>query len=146
MNLSGLGVLIIGIAAVIAAVGIGRLLLKATKLVGSIDRSITAAPRQLEGIMTETCGLISEGNQALADLNIKTSQLNPYFYLLGDLGRGCESWSLTLKDKLNTLDRKSLQVDEKTEEMISKNGYGSIMLAYFLMKKRKEMQRIQEGV
>lgn len=146
MSLSGLGVLLIGIGAVIAAVMIGRFLLKLSRLVQSLDETVVRLPRQAEGIMMQTGSLIMQSNEAIADLNGKVGELTPYFQLVGDIGRETEPLAKTLEEKSIKLGLKTNELDPNTEKQLFKNGYGSLLLGYFLVKKGKELKRVQEGV
>lgn len=146
MSLSGLGVLIIGIAFVILAVILGRMLLKAASTLKSADVIAQRMPQQVYRVMDETADMMRYGNDALQDLNTKMRELTPLFYLVGDLGNSTESASLWVQQQAQKLNRESDELSAETESKIGNNAYGSIALVMYLLKKRKELQRVHEGL
>ncbi|WLV25265.1 DUF948 domain-containing protein [Aciduricibacillus chroicocephali] len=146
MSLTGLGVLIIGIAFAIFAVSLGRTMLKTAALLKSSDVIVEKTPKQIYGIMDESSYSMRYGNDALADLNTKMHALTPLFYAIGDLGKSSESGALWVQRQAEKLNRESDKLDGETESKIGNNAYGSIALAMFLMKKRKELQRVKKGL
>jgi len=146
MNLSGLGVLIIGIAFVILAIILGRIMLKAASALKSADILAQQTPKQIYRVMDETSDIMRYGNDALQDLNTKMRELSPLFYLVGDLGNSTESASLWVQQQAQKLNRESDELSAETENKIGNNAYGSIALVMYLLKKRKEIQRVHEGL
>jgi len=146
MSLSGLGVLIIGIAFIILAVILGRIMLKAASTLKSADVIALRMPKQVYRVLDETADTMRYGNDALQDLNTKMREMTPLFYLVGDLGNSTESASLWVQQQALKLNRESDELSAETENKIGNNAFGSIAIVMYLLKKRKELQRVHEGL
>lgn len=141
MTLIGIGVIIIGVAAIILAIFIGHALNNLASVLSGVDKTVQKLPEQLDGIFKETGDMIHESNQTLADVNDKLQQLSPLFYMVGDVGNATRKFSSSLVDVTDSVKART----EAGRDIADKNNlgglYGSFALGYYWLKKRREMKR-----
>lgn len=141
MTLIGVGVIIIGVAAIILAIFIGHTLNNLASVLRGVDHTVQKLPEQLDGIFKETSEVIHESNQTLADFNDKLQQLSPLFYMIGDVGNATRKFSSSLVDVTDSVKTRT----EAGRDISEKNNlgglYGSFALGYYWLKKRREMKR-----
>ncbi|MFD1850662.1 DUF948 domain-containing protein [Oceanobacillus bengalensis] len=140
MTLIGIGVIIIGIAVLILSIFIGHALNNLANVLQGVDKTVEQLPKQLDDIMKETAGMISESNNTLVDVNDKLRQLSPLFYVVGDVGKVTRKFSSSLVDATESVKTKTEGEADGTEKDKAGGIYGTFALAYYWLKKRKEMK------
>ena len=118
MSLTGLGMLFIGIAFVILAIGVGRMLLRAAKTLQSSEEMLHRLPKQMDGVIQETNSLMRKGNDAFADVHAKTAELTPLFAVLGDFGHGTKNMASWIRFQADMLEKKADALDYVTSGVL----------------------------
>lgn len=138
MDLVGIGVILIGIAFIILAIYFSKVLQQVGNILQDVDKTVGELPRQLNGILDETGNLIKNSNHTLADMNTKIENLTPLFQVVGDLGESTQALTSSLVEVTSSVQQKGDHT--ATSEQNKKLGsiYGSAMLGYYFLKKRKE--------
>lgn len=138
MDLTGLGVLLIGLAFLVLAIFLARVLNSFSNVLGGVEKTLDQLPNQLDGILNETGNLIHQGNNTLTDVNEKLGTLTPLFHIVGDVGETTRTFSSSLVDITAAMKKKrDLEVTDETTENKRLGGlYGSTALSYYLFKKR----------
>ncbi|MFC2949236.1 DUF948 domain-containing protein [Virgibacillus sediminis] len=135
MTLTGIGVLLIGIAFLILAIFLANTLQHMAGMLKGVEKTVDRLPDQLDDVMKETGVLISESNNTLADVNEKMKQLTPFFEMAGDMGDATRKLSSSLVDMTETMKNKT----EEASGISGKNNlgglYGSFALGYYLLQK-----------
>ncbi|GAB3069781.1 DUF948 domain-containing protein [Virgibacillus ainsalahensis] len=141
MTLTGIGVLIIGVAFLILTIFIAHTLQNLAGILKGIEKTVDKLPDQMDDVMRETGNIISESNHTLADVNDKMQQLSPLFYIVGDVGNVTRKFSSSLVDVTETMKHKT----NDSKEVSNKNNlggvYGSFALGYYLLQKRRKMKK-----
>lgn len=139
--LTGIGVIIIGVALLIMAVFVAHALNNLAGVLKGVEKTVESLPEQLDDIFKETGSLIGESNNTLADVNDKLEQLSPLFYIVGDVGNVTRRFSSSLVDATNSMKAKT----ETGKDIANANQlgglYGGFALGYYWWKKRKEMKQ-----
>ncbi|CDQ41355.1 MULTISPECIES: DUF948 domain-containing protein [Virgibacillus] len=144
--LTGIGVLLIGIACLVIAVFIAHVLNNLAGVLRGVEKTVNQLPDQMNSIFSETSGLIKESNHTLADINDKMKQLSPLFYIVSDVGNVTRKFSSSLVNVTDTLKTKT----GDTKDVANKNNagglYGTFALGYYwLQKKRQQKKNQHEG-
>lgn len=143
MTLVGVGVLLIGIAALVLAIFLGHTLNNLAGILGGIDKTVQQLPKQLDEMMHETSNIIRESNHTLADVNEKMEQLSPLFYVVGDVGNATRKFTSSLVDVTDSMKTKSEEGKEIGEKNNLGGVYGSFALGYYWLKKRQQLKKQQ---
>lgn len=141
MSLTGVGVLIIGIALLVIAVFAALALNNLAGVLKGVEKTIDDLPNQLDNIFTETGNLIGESNNTLADVNAKLEQLSPLFYIVGDVGNVTRRFSSSLVDVTDSMKAKTEAGKGVADEKQLGGLYGGFALSYYWLKKRKQMKQ-----
>lgn len=141
MTLTGVGVIIIGLALLVIAIFVAHALNNLAGVLKGVEKTVDRLPNQLDDIFKETGQLIGESHETLADVNTKLEQLSPLFYIVGDVGNVTRRFSSSLVDVTDTLKSRT----EAGKDMADKNQlgglYGGFALGYYWLKKRKQMKK-----
>lgn len=138
MDLVGIGVVLIGIAFIILAIYFSKVLQQVGNILQDVDKTVGELPRQLNGILDETGNLIQNSNNTLADMNTKLENLTPLFQVVGDLGETTQGLTSSLVDVASSVQQKGEHANKSEQNKRLGNIYGSAMLGYYFLKKRKE--------
>ncbi|WP_100012731.1 DUF948 domain-containing protein [Lentibacillus sediminis] len=141
MTLTGIGVLIIGIAFLVLTIFIANTLQNLAGILSGIEKTVDKLPEQLDDVMKETGNLINESNNTLADVNDKMQQLSPLFYMVGDVGNVTRKFSSSLVDVTETLKTKTDASKDTSNKKDLGGVYGSVALGYYLFKRRRKAKR-----
>ncbi|OZU87285.1 general stress protein [Virgibacillus indicus] len=145
MDLTGIGVILIGVAVLIIAIFIAHTLNNLAGVLRGVEKTVDRLPDQLDDVFKETGELIGESNHSLRDVNDKLKQLSPLFYIAGDVGNVTRKFSSSLVDVTETLKKKTNDSKEVTKENSLGGLYGSFALTYYMMRKRKQAKAETEG-
>lgn len=140
MTLTGVGVIIIGIAMLVIAVFVAHALNNLAGVLKGVEKTVDRLPDQLDNIFKETGQLIGESNETLADVNTKLEQLSPLFYIVGDVGNVTRRFSSSLVDVTETLKSRTEAGKDMADEKQLGGLYGGFALGYYWLKKRKQMK------
>ena len=146
MDLTGIGILLIGIAFLVLAIFLARILNKVAGVLDGVDKTVEQLPKQLDNILDETGTLIHNSNATLADVNEKLGTLTPLFYIIGDVGESTRTLSSSLVDVSKSATKKLNGVDETVKSKKLGGLYGSSALGYYLLQKRKEVKKDNTGL
>lgn len=142
MDLTGIGVLLIGIAFLVLAIFLARVLNHTASILGGIDRTVEQLPAQLDGILNETGNLIHNSNNTLADVNEKLGTLTPLFQIVGDVGETTRAVSSSLVNATASMKTKGNPNEELQNKRLG-GVYGSVALAYYAMRKKNELTKVK---
>lgn len=145
MDLTGIGVLLIGIAFLVLAIFLARILNKVAGVLEGVDKTMEQLPKQLDNILDETGELIHNSNDTLADVNEKLGTLTPLFHIVGDVGESSRKLSSALVDVSKSATKKMGSADEEVQNKRLGGIYGSTALGYYLFRKRKESKKGNEA-
>ncbi|WP_432355515.1 DUF948 domain-containing protein [Sporosarcina sp. A2] len=140
MSLAGIGVLLIGVAFLILAIYIARVLNGVAGMLGGVNKTLDQLPDQLDGVLGETGQLIRHSNDALSDVNVKLGNLTPMFQVVGDVGNTTRNLTSSLHNVTDATKRKVDGVDENTRNKSIGGLYGTAALGYFAIRKSKAMK------
>ncbi|WP_246367109.1 DUF948 domain-containing protein [Paraliobacillus salinarum] len=135
--LTGVGVLLIGIAFLIISIFLARALNNVAGVLKGVEKTVDQLPNHFNGVLEETGNLIHESNRTLADLNNKLEQLNPLFYIIEDTGNMTRKVSSSMLDFATSVKKKSNSIEHATKKNNVGGLYGSFAFGYYLWKKRK---------
>lgn len=143
MDLTGIGVLLIGIACLLLAVFLAKVLNNFAKVIDGVDQTVQKLPEQLDDILNETGNLIHSSNDTLTDVNEKLGELTPLFQIVGDVGQSTRNLSSSLVDVTASVKKK---MDDSVTDVPTQNKrlggvYGSAALSYYLIQKRRELKK-----
>jgi uncharacterized protein YoxC len=141
MTLTGVGVLLIGVAFLIIAIFIAHALQNLAGVLKGVEETVERLPDQMDTIVKETGELMNESNRTLADVNEKLKQLSPLFYVIGDAGNISRKFSSSLVNMTESLNQET----GEAKEMMDKNKlgglYGSFALGYYWLQRRREAKQ-----
>ncbi|MFD2627660.1 DUF948 domain-containing protein [Oceanobacillus kapialis] len=146
MTLTGIGVLLIGVAFIVIAIFVAHVLNNLAGVLQGVEKTVQQLPNQLDDIFKETGQLIEESNHALRDLNDKMHQLSPLFYIMGDVGNVTRKFSSSLVDVTDSLKTKTSGANEVTKKNKLGGAYGSFALGYYWLQKKREQKKEKRGV
>ena len=146
MDLTGIGVLLIGIAFLVLAIFLARILNKVAGVLEGVDKTVEQLPKQLDNILNETGELIHNSNDTLADVNEKLGTLTPLFQIVGDVGESTRTLSSSLVDVSKSATKNMGSKDEAVQNKRVGGLYGSTALGYYLFRKRKELKKGSEAL
>lgn len=141
MDLTGIGILLIGIAFLVLAIYLARVLNNLANVIGGIDKTVEQLPEQLDTILNETGNLIHHSNNTLSDVNEKLGTLTPLFQIVGDIGESTHTLSSSLVDVTKTAKKKMDKSDPTVQNKRLGGLYGSVALSYYLYQNRKELKK-----
>lgn len=140
MSLTGIGVLLIGIAFIILSIYIAKVLNNTAGILKGVSKTIEKLPDQLDDVLLETGNLIKNSNETLSDVNEKISTLTPFFHIAGDVGESTRKIASSINDLSSTLKNKTVAVDPETKSKRLGGIYGTVALGYYAANKRKELK------
>ncbi len=141
MSLTGIGVLLIGVAFLILAIYIARVLNGVAGTLGGVNKTLDQLPEQLDGILGETGQLIRHSNDTLSDVNEKLGNLTPVFEVVGDVGNTTRNLTASLHNVTDAGKRKVDGLDEETRNKTIGGLFGTAALGYFAVRKGKAMKK-----
>lgn len=141
MSLTGIGVLLIGVAFLILAIYIARVLNGVAGTLGGVNKTLEQMPDQLEGILGETGQLIRHSNDTLSDVNEKLSNLTPMFEVVGDVGNTTRNLTASLHNVTDAGKRKVDGLEESTRNKSIGGLYGTVALGYFAVRKSAAIKK-----
>lgn len=141
MDLTGIGVLLIGIAFLVLAIFLARVLNNTASILGGIDKTVEQMPAQLDGILNETGNLIHNSNKTLADVNEKLGTLTPLFHIVGDVGETTRAVSSSLVNVTASMKNKVSSPDEELQNKRLGGIYGTVALAFYAMRKKSDVKK-----
>ncbi|HEX6593966.1 MAG TPA: DUF948 domain-containing protein [Bacillota bacterium] len=107
MTLTGVGVLLIGVALLVLAIFAAQALHNLASVLREMEKTVGKLPDQLDDMFKETGQLIRESNQTIADVNHKLEQLSPLFYVVGDVGKVTHTFSSSLVNFAQSIQEKA---------------------------------------
>ena len=141
MDLMGIGVLLIGIACLVLAIYLARVLNNFANVISGVDKTVEQLPDQLDNILNETGNLIHHSNATLSDVNEKLGTLTPLFHIVGDIGESTRTLSSSLVDVTKSAKKKMDKTDPEVQNKRVGGLYGSLALSYYVYKNRKELKK-----
>ncbi|WP_010529089.1 DUF948 domain-containing protein [Lentibacillus jeotgali] len=114
MSLTGIGVVLIGIAFLVIAVYAAWTLNNLANVLRGIEKTVEQMPQQLDDIFRETGQMLNHTNVTISEVNDKLHTLSPLFYMVNDVGE--------MSRKLTTpLARFSMNKRQKTDSKSETN-------------------------
>lgn len=141
MDLTDIGILLIGIAFLVLAIYVARILNKFADILEGMNKTVEQLPKQLDEVLDETGKLIHNSNDTLADVNEKLGTLTPLFHIVGDVGESTRKLSSSLVDVSKSATKKMGQADEEVQNKRLGGLYGTTALGYYLFRRRKEINK-----
>src|SRR5690606_19247158 len=114
MTLTGIGVLLIGIAFLILSIYLARVLNNTASILDGVSRTVEQLPDQLDDVLSETGQIIQSSNDTLADVNEKLGTLTPLFHIVGDIGESTRKLTSSVNDIAVSVKKKTDSIDEET--------------------------------
>lgn len=145
MDLTGIGVLLIGIGFLVLAIFLARILNKVAGVLEGVDQTMHQLPGQLDKILDETGELLHNSNDTLADVNEKLGTLTPLFHIVGDVGASTRKLSSALVDVSKSATKKTGDVGEEVQNKKLGGLYGATALGYYVFRKRKDLKKGNEA-
>lgn len=144
MTLTGVGVLLIGIAFLIIAIFIAHALQNLAGVLKGVEKTVDKLPDQMDTIVKETGELMNESNKTLADVNDKLKQLSPLFYVVGDAGNMTRKFSSSLVEMTDSLKEGTGEAKDVTDKNKLGGLYGSFALGYYWLQRRREAKKAKD--
>ncbi|MFG6120782.1 MULTISPECIES: DUF948 domain-containing protein [Thalassobacillus] len=144
MSLTGIGVLLMGIAFLVGSIFLARTLNNLSKVLSGVDKTVERLPDQLDDVMKETGQLLNHSNDTLADVNKKIAALSPLFYILGDIGESSRKLSSSLVDVTMAMKKDTNEGKDMTRRQDLGGLYGALALGYYFKEKRKALKEIDK--
>lgn len=141
MDLIGIGVLLMGIACLVLAIYVARVLNNVANVIGGIDKTVEQLPDQLDNVLNETGNLIHHSNATLSDVNEKLGTLTPLFHIVGDIGESTRTLTSSLVDVTKSTKKKMDKTDPALQKKRLGGLYGSLALSYYLYQNRQELKK-----
>ncbi|ALX49356.1 DUF948 domain-containing protein [Lentibacillus amyloliquefaciens] len=86
MSLTGIGVMLIGIAFIVIAVYLSWTLNNLANVLRGVEKTVEQMPDQLDDIFRETGQLLNQTNVTISEVNDKLRTISPLFYMVNDVG------------------------------------------------------------
>ncbi|WP_167751460.1 DUF948 domain-containing protein [Lentibacillus salicampi] len=112
MSLTGIGVVLIGIAFMVMAIYMAWTLNNLANVLRGIEKTVEEMPQQLDDIFRETGEMLNHTNVTISEVNDKLHTLSPLFYMVHDVGE----MSRKLTTPLARFSMKKRGKKEKSEE------------------------------
>ena len=141
MDLIGTGVLLMGIACLVLAIYLARVLNNFANVISGVDKTVEQLPDQLDNILNETGNLIHHSNATLSDVNEKLGTLTPLFHIVGDIGESTRTLSSSLVDVTKSAKKKMDKTDPTLQNKRLGGVYGSFALSYYLYQNRQDLKK-----
>lgn len=141
MSLTGLGVLLIGVAFLLLAIFLARVLNRLAGVLNGVNETMEALPKQMNQLLGETGNLIHTSTQTLADTNKKLESLTPLFQIVGDIGDTTRTYSSSLVDVVDSAKSKVELADEAKRNQKIGGIYGIAALGYYTVRKRNDIKK-----
>lgn len=142
MDLTGFGVLLIGIAFLLLSVFLARVLNNTAKVFEGVRKTVERLPDQLDNVIKESEQLIQNSNDTLADVNVKLGALTPVFCIVGDVGESTSKFTSSIHDFTLSAKKKMDNADEETRNKRLGSLYGISALAYYAVKSRGKRKKV----
>jgi len=139
--LTGIGVLLIGIAFLVLSIYIAKVLNRTASILEGVSDTVEELPDQLDGVLIETGQMIKNSNETLADVNEKLGTLTPLFHIVGDVGESTRKFTSSINDFARSVKKKTNSVDEETRNNRLGGLYGSAALAFYAVRSSKERKQ-----
>lgn len=134
MSLTGIGVLLIGIAFLILSIYIARVLISTATIIKGVGRTVEQLPEQLDDILNETGQMLQNTNATLADVNEKLGTLTPLFYIAEDVGETTIKLTSSINDFSSSIKKKTESTEEETRNKRLGGVYGAAALALYAIR------------
>lgn len=141
MSLSGIGVLLIGIAFLILSIYLAKVLNNTASILKGFGRTVEQLPDQLDEVLDETGQMIQNSNNTLADVNQKLGTLTPLFQIVGDVGESTRKFTSSVNDFAGSIKKKTDSIDKETRNKRLGGLYGSAALAFYAIRNGKELKK-----
>ncbi|MFD1363567.1 DUF948 domain-containing protein [Lentibacillus salinarum] len=86
MSLTGIGVILIGVAFLVVAVYLAWTLNNLANVLRGIEKTVEQMPDQLDDIFRETGQMLNQTNVTISQVNDQLRTLSPLFYMAHDVG------------------------------------------------------------
>jgi uncharacterized protein YoxC len=140
LSLTGIGVLLIGIAFLILSIYTARVLKQTASILDGVGRTVEQLPNQLDAVLDETGQMIQNSNDTLADVNEKLGTLTPLFHIVGDVGESTRKLSSSVNDFATSVTKKTETVDEETRNKRIGGLYGTAALTFYAIRNKKKQE------
>ncbi|MCM3637508.1 DUF948 domain-containing protein [Sporosarcina luteola] len=141
MSLTGIGVLLIGIAFLILSIYLARVLKNTASILEGVGRTVDHLPNQLDDVLHETGKMIQNSNDTLADVNEKLGTLTPLFQIVGDVGESTRKLASSANDIAGAVKKKAQSVDEETRNKRLDGLYGASALVYYVIRNSRNHKK-----
>ncbi|QKY70987.1 DUF948 domain-containing protein [Lentibacillus sp. CBA3610] len=112
MSLTGIGVILIGVAFLVMAVYLAWTLNNLANVLRGIEKTVEQMPAQLDDIFRETTQMLNQTNVTISEVNDKLRTLSPLFYMVNDVGEMSRKMTTPLAKFSVNMNKKA----EKNEE------------------------------
>ncbi|MUV38866.1 hypothetical protein JNUCC1_02737 [Lentibacillus sp. JNUCC-1] len=137
MDWSGIGLLILGIAALIIAIMLIKPLIKLAGVFDGLQNTTDKLPEQIDGVMTQAKSTLESSDKTLNQVNDQVEKLTPLFDIVGDAGRATQHVSSSMADAVMKVKTDTSEGHEFTRRNHLEGWYGIATLGYYIFKKRK---------
>ncbi|MCM3743259.1 DUF948 domain-containing protein [Sporosarcina luteola] len=141
MSLTGIGVLLIGIAFLILSIYLAKVLSNTASILEGVSQTVNQLPNQLDGVLHETGKMIQNSNDTLADVNEKLGTLTPLFQIVGDVGESTRKLASSANDFAGSIRKKGQSIDEETRNKRLGGLYGTSALVYYAVQNGKKRRK-----
>lgn len=141
MSLTGIGVLLIGIAFLILSIYLAKVLNNTATILEGVGRTVEQLPHQMDDVLNETGRMIQNSNNTLADVNEKLGTLTPLFHIVGDVGESTRTLASSVNDFAGSVKKKVESMDGETRNKRLGGLYGSAALAFYAVQNGKERKK-----
>jgi len=129
----GIGILIVGLALLILAIVSIKPLFKLAGVLSNVQKTTKELPKNVDTIISDVSKGINQGLNTLSKVNGQIKQLNPFFQIIGDVGRATNQLSNSIVQKVYHTDT------GKTSTPVNLKGfYALIALVYLLFNFNKK--------
>ena len=129
----GIGILVVGLALLIVAIVSIKPLFKLAGVLSNVQQTTKKLPENVDGIISDVSKGINQGLDTLSQVNGQIKQLNPFFQIIGDVGRATNQLSNSIVQKVYHNDT------GKTSTPVNLKGfYALIALVYLLFNFNKK--------
>lgn len=142
MDLTGIGIMLIGAAFLLLSIFLARVLNNTAKVVEGLGETVERLPDQLDHVIRESEQLIQNSNDTLADVNVKLGTLTPLFQIVGDVGESTSKLTSSVHDFTLSAKKKLDATDEETRNKRLGGVYGATALAYYTIRSVKDRKKV----
>lgn len=142
MDLTGIGVMLIGVAFLLLSVFLARILNNTAKVVEGLGNTVERLPDQLDHVIKESEQLIQNSNDTLSDVNVKLGTLTPLFQIVGDVSESTSKFTSSMHDFTLSAKKKVESSDGETRNKTIGGMYGATALAYYTVRSSKNRKKV----